>query len=191
MINLKTAKALGIDDPAIAAAARGRGDSVMDRRTFLASVAGGALALPLGARAQPQGKVWRVGFLYFGSRQSALDTGRYRAFVQGLRELGYVEGKNVTVEARFGDGQIERMSGLAGELVRSKVDVIVATGTVAYRALQHATTTIPIVITVTNDPVILGLAASFVATRWKLHRFGRHCRGSWAKADRTAHGRSA
>jgi putative ABC transport system substrate-binding protein len=132
----------------------------MDRRTFIASAATGVLAMPLGAFAQAQGRVWRVGFFYTGSRQSALDTGRYNAFVQGMRELGYVDGKNVVIEARFADGKIERAPGLAAELVRLKVDVIVATGSVAYRALQHATTSIPVVITVTNDPVAAGVAAS-------------------------------
>src|SRR5215831_6194864 len=111
---------------------------MLDRRTFLAGVAGGLFAVPLSALAQAQGKVWRVGFFYFGSRQSALDTGRYNAFVQGMRELGYVDGKNVVIEARFGDGKIERAPGLAAELVQLKVDVIVATGSVAYRAIQHA-----------------------------------------------------
>ena len=101
-----------------------------------------------------------MGFLYFGSRQSSLDTGRYDAFVQGMRELGYVEGTNFIIEARFADGKPERLPALAAELVRLKVDVIVATGTPAYRALQHATTTIPVVITVTFDPVGDGFAAS-------------------------------
>jgi putative ABC transport system substrate-binding protein len=106
------------------------GDSVVDRRTFIANAATGVLAMPLGAFAQSQGKVWRVGFFYFGSRQSALDTGRYNAFVQGMRELGYVDGKNVAIEARFGDGKIEHAPGFAADLVRLKVDVIVATGSV-------------------------------------------------------------
>ena len=132
----------------------------MDRRTFIASASGVMLTTPLGAFAQLSGKVWRVGFFYFGSRQSAMDTGRYNAFVQAMRELGYVEGKNTVIEARFGDGKIDRAPGVAAELVRLKVDVIVATGSGAYRALQHATTTIPVVITVTNDPVTAGLAAS-------------------------------
>src|SRR6266550_7547311 len=100
---------------------------MMDRRTFISSVASGVVALPLDAFAQ-QGKIWRVGFFYFGSRQSALDTGRYSAFVQGMRELGYVEGKNLIIEARFGDGKIEQLPRLAAELVQLKVDVIVATG---------------------------------------------------------------
>jgi putative ABC transport system substrate-binding protein len=131
----------------------------MERRSFIASAATAMLAMPLGAFAQPQGKIWRVGFLYFGSRQSAIDTGRYNAFVQGMRELGYVEGKNVTIDARFGDGKIESLPGMAAELVRLKVDVIVATGSAVYRVLQRATT-IPIVITVTADPMIDNLAAS-------------------------------
>lgn len=134
----------------------------MHRRTFIGCVAGCLLAVPFGALAQQrQGKVWRIGFFYFGSRQGALDTGRYGAFVQGMRELGYVEGKNITIESRFGDGTIDRLPDLAAELVRLKVDVIVATGTAVYYALRHTTTTIPIVVTVTAaDPVIEGLAAS-------------------------------
>jgi putative tryptophan/tyrosine transport system substrate-binding protein len=132
---------------------------MMDRRTFISSVASGVVALQLGAFAQ-QGKVWRIGFFYFGSRQSALDTGRYNVFVQGMRELGYVEGKNLIIEARFGDGKVEQLPRLAAELLQSKVDVIVATGSPAYSALRNATTTIPIVVTVTFDPVVEGLAAS-------------------------------
>jgi len=132
----------------------------MDRRTFLASAAGGALALPLGARAQPQGKVWRIGFFYFGTRQSALDTGRYQAFVQGMRELGYVDGKNVAIETRFADGKIDHLAALAAELVRANIDVVVATGSPVYSALRFATTSIPVIVTVTTDPVIEGLAAS-------------------------------
>lgn len=97
---------------------------------------------------------------YFGSRQSSLDTGRYNAFVQGLCELGYVEGKNVTIEARFADGKPEDIPALAAELVRLKVDVIVTMGTPVSRAMQHATTTIPVVLTVTGDPVGDGFAAS-------------------------------
>jgi putative ABC transport system substrate-binding protein len=120
----------------------------------------GVLAVPRSSPAQPQPKGARIGFLYYGSRQSALDTGRYNAFVQGMRELGYVEGTNLVIEARFADGKHERLSALAAELVRLKVDVIVGTGTPTYRALQHATTTIPVVITVTFDPVGDGFAAS-------------------------------
>jgi putative tryptophan/tyrosine transport system substrate-binding protein len=130
------------------------------RRKFIIALGASALIAPHGSFAQQQGKVWRVGFLYFGSRQSALDTGRYPAFVQSMRELGYIEGKNVHIETRFGDGKVERLRGIVAELVRSKVDVIVATGSAAYRALQHAAASIPIVVTVTADPMIDGLAES-------------------------------
>ena len=130
------------------------------RRTFLVTLGAGVLAAPRGSLAQQQPKVARIGFLYNGSRQTALDTGRYDAFVQGMRELGYVEGTNFVLEARFADGKNERVPALAAELVRLKVDLIVATGSPVYRALQHATTTIPVVITLTFDPVGDGWAAS-------------------------------
>jgi putative ABC transport system substrate-binding protein len=133
---------------------------VTTRRRFLVALGASVLTVPRGSLAQQQSKVPRIGFLYAGSRQSSLDTGRYNAFVQGMRELGYVEGTNFIIEARFGDGKTERLPALAAELVRLKVDVIVATGTPTYRALQHATTTIPVVITVTFDPVGDGFAAS-------------------------------
>lgn len=130
------------------------------RRRFLIALGAGVLAVPRGSLAQPPSKVARIGFLYFGSRQSSLDSGRYDAFVQGMRGLGYVEGTNFSIEARFADGKNERLPALAAELARLKVDVIVATGTPAYRALQHATTTIPVVLTVTSDPVGDGFAVS-------------------------------
>ena len=133
---------------------------MITRRKLLTTFGASALIAPLASFAQQQGKVFHIGFFYFGSRQSSLDTGRYNAFVQGLRELGYVDGKNVTIETRFGDGKIERLPGIVAELVRLNVDVIVATGSPVYSALRFATTTIPIIVTVTTDPVIEGLAAS-------------------------------
>jgi putative ABC transport system substrate-binding protein len=133
---------------------------VTTRRGFLIALGAGVLAVPRGSLAQPQPKGGRIGFLYFGSRQSSLDTGRYNAFVQGMRELRYVEGRNFSIEACFADGKNERLPALAAELVRLKVDVIVAAGTPVIRALQHATTTIPVVSTVTSDPVGDGFAAS-------------------------------
>jgi putative ABC transport system substrate-binding protein len=102
---------------------------VTTRRKFLIALGAGVLAVPRGSLAQQQSKVARIGFLYHGSRQSSLDTGRYNAFVEGMRELGYVKGTNVIIEARFADGKFERLPALATELVRLKVDVIVATGT--------------------------------------------------------------
>jgi len=118
----------------------------------------GLLVAPLPTEAQKAGKVPRVGYLSAASR-SAL-TARTEAFRQGLRELGYVEGKNIVIEYRYAEGKLDRMSGLAAELVRLKVDIIVATGTTPSRAAMQATTTIPIVTTVSRDPVGIGLVAS-------------------------------
>ena len=101
-----------------------------------------------------------MGFFYFGSRQSSLDSGRYHAFLLAMRDLGYVEGKNLQIETRFGESKIERLQDLAAELTRAKVDVIVATGGPVYGVLRQTTTTIPIVITVAADPVLSGLATS-------------------------------
>jgi putative tryptophan/tyrosine transport system substrate-binding protein len=133
---------------------------VTTRRRFLIALGAGVLAVPRGSLAQAPSKVARIGFLSFASRQSSLANGRYNAFVQGMRELGYVEGTNFIIEARFADGKIEPLPALAAELVRLKVDVIVASGTPVLRALQHATTTIPVVSTVTADPVGDGFAGS-------------------------------
>lgn len=129
------------------------------RRKFVVVLGLSALAAPLASLAQ-QSKIWRLGFFYFGSRQSAQETGRYAAFLQGMRELGYVEGKNFVVEARYADGKAERLPDLAAELVRSKVDLIIASGTPVNRAVKRATTAIPIVITLSVDPVADGLVAS-------------------------------
>jgi putative ABC transport system substrate-binding protein len=133
------------------------------RREFL--IAGGAglcvLASPLSSRAQQTSKVWRIGFLYNGSRESAISTGRYPAFLDGMRKLGYVEGKHFVVEERFAPSdEFGRLPGLATDLVRSNVDVIVANGGVAALALKQATTTVPIVITIMTNPVREGFAAS-------------------------------
>jgi putative tryptophan/tyrosine transport system substrate-binding protein len=131
----------------------------MDRCRFLLTSLAGALAAPLPSLAQ-ETKVWRIGFFYFGSLQSSLDTGRYRSFLQGMRELGYIEGKNFVVEARFADGEGAALPGLAAELISGKVDVIVATGTPVTLALRKATRTVPIVSTVSSDPAGDGSSAS-------------------------------
>jgi putative ABC transport system substrate-binding protein len=110
--------------------------------------------------AQQGGKVARVGFLYFGSREPGPGAARYAAFLEGLRELGYVEGKDVIVEARFAESKPERLPALVDELLRLKVDAIVATGSPVYRALQRTTATLPVVVTVTADPILEGLAVS-------------------------------
>jgi putative ABC transport system substrate-binding protein len=131
---------------------------VKARRQLLIALGASALAAPLSSFAQQQSKVWRIGFFYLGSREMALD--RLRIFLEGMRELGYVERRNFVVELRSVDGKYERIPGMSAELVGLKVDVIVANGTAVYRALQRATTTIPIVITTSPDPVGEGFAAS-------------------------------
>jgi len=115
------------------------------------------LAAALAADAQPSRGVHRIGYL--GNSVTASQS-RVEAFRQGLRELGWVEGRNIVVETRVADGKIERLPGLATELVRLKVDLIVAVATPAARAAQRATTTIPIVAIAMGDPVRDGLVAS-------------------------------
>jgi len=127
----------------------------VDRRGFIGALAGGLLAVPLAAEAQQSSSILRIGYLSGaepGSREEALR--------QGLRELGYVEGRNIVIAWRFAEGQEGRLAGLAGDLVRLGVAVIVADGTRVIRALQSATRTIPIVMIAANDPVRSGLVAS-------------------------------
>ncbi len=129
----------------------------MDRRTFIGAIAGGLLAMPFRAGAQQQGKVWRVGFLLPSASLSSSNT---NAFLKGMRELGYVEGKNLVIEWRFADGELERLPALAAELVQLKVDIIVTAGSPAIGAAQKATTTIPIVMATAGDPVGSGFVKS-------------------------------
>ena len=130
----------------------------MDRRTFLGAFASGLLAAPLAARAQQPGKVYRIGMLERTS--PATNAANFEAFRRGLRELGYVEGKNLVIEYRSADGRDDRFAGLATELVRLNVDLILTRGTLAALAAKHATGTIPVVITGLADPVGQGIVAS-------------------------------
>ena len=115
-------------------------------------------ALCISAQAQQPTKITRIGFL-FGTSPSGVGT-RMDAFRQGLRELGYVEGKNILIESRFTEGKEDREDALAAELLRAKVDVIVTGGSTATRVAKKATTTIPIVMTQDPDPVGNGFVAS-------------------------------
>jgi putative tryptophan/tyrosine transport system substrate-binding protein len=122
------------------------------RRQTLAALGASALAnvlpaaLPAVAQApKPSEKIWRVGFLAPRSRPASLDADFIGGFPVGMRERGYVEGKNLLIEWRFADGELARLPALAAELVQLKVDAIVASGPQAVRAAQQATTTIPIV----------------------------------------------
>jgi putative ABC transport system substrate-binding protein len=117
-------------------------------------------ALPGTGAAQPQERVPRVGYLSPGSHSDLLRQRRLEAFRQGLRELGYVEGRNIAIESRWADGKYERYPALTGDLVRLKVDVIVVVGGAATQAARQVTRTIPIVMSVVIDPVGSGLVAS-------------------------------
>ena len=133
----------------------------MHRRAFLSTMAGSLLAVPLAAvTAQPREKVPRVGYLTAGSHSDQGRQRRFEAFRQGLRKLGYVEGQNIAIESRLAEGKWDQLPGLAAELVRVKVDVIVTYTTPAARAAKQATGTIPIVVATVIDPVGAGLVAS-------------------------------
>jgi putative ABC transport system substrate-binding protein len=131
---------------------------VTTRREFIGTLAGAVLAAPLAAEAQQPAKVPRIGFLTTPSPTAAAYY--LEAFREGLRELGYVEGKTIAIEYRFAEGRPERLPALAAELVRLKVDVIVTGGPPAPEEAKQATSTIPIVFAVAGDPVGEGLVAS-------------------------------
>ena len=130
----------------------------LDLRVFGLIVALGILAAPLAPAAQQPTKVPRIGFLAWGSPPPADRYGE--SFRQGLRDLGYVEGQNIVVEYRWAEGRSDRAADLAAELVRLKVDVIVAFATPAILAAQNATKTTPIVMGVAADPVGTGFVAN-------------------------------
>ncbi len=127
---------------------------------YLGTLALLLVALPLGGEAQQPAKLARIGYL--SALSASADSTHREAFRQGLRDLGYVEGQNAVVEARYADGKFERLPDLAAEIVRLKVDVIVAAPTPAVRAAQQATRTVPIVMAFSGDPVgegfVTGLA---------------------------------
>ena len=114
------------------------------RRKTLAAFGIGALSVAIPALAQQPAKIWRLGFLTDAARPAALDSIQFGVFLQAMRELGYVEGRNLVIEWRFADGSLERLPDLATELVRLQVDVIVVVSTPAAVAAKNASATIPL-----------------------------------------------
>jgi putative ABC transport system substrate-binding protein len=129
--------------------------SHIERRKFLATLGGAAAAWPLAASAQQAGKIHKVGYL-----SPSVPNVLTPLLFDSLRELGWIEGKNVAFERRFAENRLERLPELAAELVRLNVDVIVAIGTLGPLAAKRATTTIPIVMVSAGDPLGSGLVAS-------------------------------
>jgi len=129
------------------------------RRELLIALGVGALSTAMPLLAQQQPRLWHIGILAARSRPSSPND-PYAAFTKGMSELGYIEGKDYAYEWVYADGDYTRLPGLAAELVRRKVDIIVPTNSVAALAAQRATNTIPIVVAVTPDPVAEGFAAS-------------------------------
>ena len=130
-----------------------------DRRAFLGMIAGVLVAAPFSTFAQqPSPTLRRIGFL--GSESASNQAKRLEALRAGLRELGYVEGKNIVIEIRWAEGKYDRLPALAAELVGLKVSAVVTSGTKATLAMKGATTTVPIVMGSTGDPVGLGLITS-------------------------------
>ncbi len=130
---------------------------MIGRRAFLHAVGGGVL-VPLAAEAQPTGKVYRIGCILTAAPNETVHL--IKALSEGLRELGYVEGRNVVVEKRFAEGRQDRLPALATELVQLKVDVLVTGSNPVIAVVKQLTATIPVVMAVSRDPV----GAKFVAS---------------------------
>ena len=131
---------------------------MMDRRTFVGTVTGALLTLPLGVEAQLAGSVPRIGYVVLNSA----DSGQHllAAFRQGLRERGWIDGQNIVIEDRYADGVVDRLRALVAELIRLKVDVIVTTSSATTWAAKDATKSIPIVMAVSADAIGEGLVTS-------------------------------
>src|SRR5215468_6234325 len=127
-------------------------------RRGVIGLVGGAVVWPLTARAQQQDKLPTIGFLGQSTRSATSEW--TNAFVQRLRELGWIDGRNVAIEYRWGEGRPERFAEIAAEFVRLKVDVFVTAGTPQVLAAKQATSVIPIVFAVAGDPVGTGVVAS-------------------------------
>jgi putative tryptophan/tyrosine transport system substrate-binding protein len=132
----------------------------MNRKITILTLCALLLALSVPAAAQQPAKVPRIGFLEMGSASDPRNTLGLDAFRQGLRELGYVEGKDINIDYRYTERKFERLPELAQELVRLRVDILVANNTTAAQVAKKSTTTIPVVFTTSANPVTSGLVAS-------------------------------
>src|SRR6266516_5993932 len=134
--------------------------SDMRRREFITLLGGAAVAWPLAARAQQQGKVWRIGVLIHYSQTDREGQARIAAFLDTVRRLGWTDGRNMRIEYRWSAGDIGREKVFASELVRATPDAIVVSGWTGLAELKRLTSLIPIVFTQVSDPVGSGLVAS-------------------------------
>ena len=144
----------------------------MSRREFITLLGGAAVAWPLAARAQQPGKLPTIGFL--GAATPAATSQWTAAFMQRLRELGWVEGRNVAIEYRWAEGRIERFAEIAAEFVRLRVDVIVTHSSPPVLAAKQVTSVIPIVFASAGDLVGTGLVASLARDEGAACGVGRH-----------------
>jgi putative tryptophan/tyrosine transport system substrate-binding protein len=130
----------------------------MRRREFITLVGGAAVTWPMAVRAQQPGKVARIGFL--GSASASGFTGPVEALRAGLRDRGYHEGQNISIEFRWAEGDYNRLPGLAAELVQLNIDILITHGTPGILAAKRATTTIPIVMAISGDAPSTGLVTN-------------------------------
>jgi ABC transporter substrate binding protein len=165
VINLQTARALGLEIPAVAARPCRRGDRVK-RRDFITLLGGAAAAWPLAARGQQGERMRRIGLLMTTVADDPESLARVGAFLQGLQELGWTDGRNVRMEYRLVAGNAERVRKFAAELVALAPDVILASGTTVMAPLLQATRTIPIVFVNVSDPVGQAALAQATAERY-------------------------
>jgi len=147
----------------------------MKRRQFITLIGGAAAAWPVRGRAQQ--KIWKIGMLTAVSRQSF--SSLYASFIKGMRDLGHIEGNDFTVEWRSAEEHYDRFPELIAELINLKVDLIITATSPAYRHLQQATKTIPIILLYMTDPVGSGFVAS-------LNQPGGNITGLASSVDETA-----